>query len=452
MMEPTDGLPTRQRRWAIFCTLLTLTLTVLDSSLVNVALPTIAHDLDVSASTAIWVINAYQLALIMTLLPLASLGDGHGYRGIFIGGLVIYTGAALISLTATSLPVLIFGRVLQGIGASGIFSVNSAILRYIYPRAWLGRGIGINAFVIATSSAFGPTVAGVILSVASWHWLFGLSLPLGLIALLATPNLPQSIRSRHRFDYASALLNACTFGLFILGLGSVALGGILGYAELGGAVVAGALLVARQLTRPFPLLPVDLLKLPLFAVAAGTSVCSYIAFMVAYVALPFHFAHVLGRSPVETGMLMTPWPLLTGMIGPISGWLSERHSSALLCASGLTLFGVSLLLLTIMPASASNLDIAWRMALAGASWAIFQAPNNRAMINSAPRERSGGASGILGTARTLGLTTGASVAAFIFHLWPDTGTVVALAVGAAVAIAAAAVSLLRGTARASPSG
>jgi len=446
-MEPADGLPNPRRRWAIFCVLLTLSLTVLDTSLVNVALPTIAHDLEVSPSTAIWVVNAYQLVLIMTLLPFASLGDGHGYRRIFIAGLVIYTSAALISVTATTLPVLIAGRVLQGIGASGIFSVNSALVRYIYPRAWLGRGIGINAFVIATASAFGPTVAGAILSFASWHWLFGLCLPLGLGALVASSSLPDSTRSRHRFDYASAFLNACTFGLFILGLGSVARGGILGYAELGGAVIAGALLVLRQLTRPFPLLPVDLLRLPLFAAAAGTSVCSYIAFMVAYVALPFHFAHVLGRSPVETGMLMTPWPLLTGMVGPISGWLSERHSSALLCASGLTVFALSLLLLSLMPESASDLDIAWRMALAGASWAVFQAPNNRAMINSAPRERSGGASGILGTARTLGLTTGASAAAFIFHFWPDTGTVAALAAGAAIAITAAAVSLLRGTAR-----
>lgn len=442
-MDRTDGLPVPQRYWAIFCMILALMLTVLDGSIANVALPTIAQDLNVSAATSIWVVNAYQLAVIMTLLPFASLGDAHGYRRIFLSGLIIFTGASLISMTATSLPMLTLGRVLQGVGAAGVFSVNSAVLRYIYPRAWLGRGIGINAFVIATSSAVGPTVAAAILSFASWHWLFGLSLPLGIAAILATPSLPHSVRSHHRFDYMSALLNACTFGLFIVGLGGIANAGFTAYVELAGAAVAGLLLVLRQLTRPFPLLPVDLLRLPLFAVAAGTSVCSYIAFMLAYVALPFHLVHTLGRSPVEIGILMTPWPLLTAIVGPISGWLSERHSSAVLCASGLASFSLALFLLASMPSSASNLDIAWRMALAGACWAVFQAPNNRAMINSAPRERSGGASGILGTARTLGLTTGASVAGLIFRFVPLSGTVTALATAAAIAVAAAAVSLLR---------
>ncbi len=440
-MELPDGLPVPKRYWAIATIILTLIMTVVDGSIVNVALPTIARDLGISAGTSIWVINAYQLALITTLLPLASLGDGYGYRRIFLAGIVIFTGAALISMTAQSLPVLITGRVLQGIGAAGIFSVNSALIRYVYPRSMLGHGIGINAFVIATASALGPTAAATVLSFASWHWLFAVSFPLGIIAAFATVSLPPSTLSRHRFDYGSALLNAVAFGLLILGIGNVVHGGWVPWLELAVALVSGVWLVRRQLSRPFPLLPVDLLRIPLFAVAAGTSCCSYIAFMTAYVALPFHLQHVLGRSAVETGFLMTPWPLLTGIVGPISGWLSDRHSSAVLCATGLSLFALSLALLSMLPADASNLDVAWRMALAGASWAVFQAPNNRAMLRSAPRERSGGASGILGSARVFGLTTGASITAFVFH-W-GSGTQPAILTGAAIAIFAAGVSLLR---------
>ena len=443
MTDAADGLPLPRRYGAIFTIVLAVIVTVLDGAIANVALPTIAADLKVSASASIWVVNAYQIAIITTLLPFASLGDSYGYRRVYGAGLVIFTAASLICATADTLPMLALGRVLQGAGAAGVFAVNTALLRFIYPRAWFGRAIGINAFVISTASATGPTVAAAILSVASWQWLFAINLPIGVIALLMLPSLPRTTGSGHRLDYFGAVLNALAFGLFITGIGSIAESAARAAIEAFLGIAIGAVLVVRQLARPFPLLPIDLLRLPRFAYAAATSCCSFIAYMAAYVALPFHLVTVLGRTPVETGLLMTPWPLVGGIVSPLSGWLSERHSTAILCALGLGLFALGLGLLAALPDHPSDIDIVWRMALTGGGFALFQAPNNRAMIIAAPRERSGSASGMLGTARTLGLTTGASLTALLLHFLPKSGTTATLAASAAIALAAAGISSLR---------
>jgi DHA2 family multidrug resistance protein-like MFS transporter len=309
----------------------------------------------------------------------------------------------------------------------------------------LGRGLGINAMVVAVSSALGPTVAAVILAVGSWQWLFAINVPVGIVALLLTPALPRTPRAQHRFDALSAILNALTFGLLIAGIDGVAHGegAAAVAAELIGAALAGAVLVWRQLSQAWPLLPIDLLRIPLFALSISTSVCSFAAQMLAYVSLPFFLQDYLGLSSVQTGLLMTPWPLATAVIAPISGRLADRYSAGLLGGIGLAIFALGLGLLALLPAHPGTADIVWRMAVCGLGFGLFQSPNNRAIITSAPRERSGGASGMLGTARLLGQTMGAALVALSFGLFPDRGTTVALATAAGIAAAAAVVSCLR---------
>ena len=140
--EPSDGLPIPQRYWGILTIALGLTMAVLDGAIANVALPTIAADLNTSPANSIWVVNAYQLAVTISLLPLASLGDIFGYRRVYQWGLVVFTLASLACALSYSLPTLALARVFQGFGAAGIMSVNSALVRFIYPRRWIGRGSG----------------------------------------------------------------------------------------------------------------------------------------------------------------------------------------------------------------------------------------------------------------------------------------------------------------------
>jgi DHA2 family multidrug resistance protein-like MFS transporter len=324
-------------------------------------------------------------------------------------------------------------------------SVNAALVRFIYPRARLGQAIGINAVTVSIAAAVGPTVASLILSVASWQWLFAINVPFGVFALALTGALPRTPLGRHRFDWLGAALNAATFGLTIVVIDGIGhrqpLAAIA--AEAGLAVAVGGLLVWRASHQAWPMLPVDLLRIRLFSLSVATSVCSFVAQMMAYVSLPFFLQHSLGRSAVETGLLMTPWPLMTALTAPFAGRLADRHSAGILGGIGLAVFGVGIGLLAMLPASPSATDIAWRMAVCGLGFGLFQSPNNRAIINSAPRERSGGASGMLGTARLLGQTVGAALVALIFGLSGQTGTTMALAIAAGIALVAALVSCVR---------
>ncbi len=441
----TDGLPPPQRYWAIAVVALGITMAVLDSAIANVALPTIAKDLNAAPADSIWVVNAYQLVITILMLPLASLGEVVGYRRVYRVGLVVFTLASLGCALSDSLVMLSAARVVQGVGAAAMLSVNSALVRFIYPSRLLGRGIGINAFVVAVSAAVGPTVAAGILSIASWPWLFAVNVPIGLATLAAARMLPRTPRSGRRFDVPSALLNALFFGLLIIAIDSVGHGGQPLYAALAlaGAALSGVALVIRQLPQTSPLLPVDLLRIPIFALSIATSVCSFAAQMLAYVSIPFYFQDLLGRSDVATGLLMTPWPLATAVLAPIAGRLADRHSAGVLGALGLVIFAAGLLSLALLPAAPGNADIIWRMALCGAGFGLFQSPNNRAIITSAPRERSGGASGMLGTARLLGQTIGAALVALMFSLVGGRATVWSLGLAAGIALLAAAVSCTR---------
>ena len=446
MNDPSDGLPVPQRYWAIVTVGLAIVLAVLDSAIANVALPTIAADVHASPSASIWVVNAYQLAITISLLPFASLGDIYGYGRVYQTGLVVFTLASLGCALSDSLATLTIARVIQGFGAAGIMSVNGALVRFIYPRRLLGRGIGVNGLLVAVASAVGPTVASGILSVASWPWLFAVNVPIGVAAfLIAIRSLPPNRRAPHRFDVRSALLNAVAFGLLIIAIGGLGHGERPGLVaiELAGAIAAGVLLVRRQLSVASPLLPIDLLRIPIFGLSVATSICSFAAAALAFVSLPFYFQDVLGHSQVATGLLMTPWPAMVAVIAPIAGRLADRYPAGLLGGVGLGALAAGLALLALLPAHPTGLDIGWRMAICGFGFGLFQTPNNRAMIGAAPRERSGGASGMLSTARLLGQTIGAAVVALIFGLAPRTGTTLALVVAGCCAGAAAAVSCLR---------
>jgi len=447
-----DGLPTPRRYLAMLTVGLAITMAVLDSSIANVALPTIAGDMAASPATAIWIINAYQLAVTMTLLTLASLGEIYEYRRVYRVGLAVFTAASLACALSHTIIELTLARVLQGLGAAGIMSVNAALVRFIYPRNQLGRAIGINAVTVSVAAAVGPTVASMILSVASWQWLFAINVPIGVVALLGVGQLPVTPRGRHRFDMLGAMLTAATFGLLIVTIDSIghherlALVAGEGVATL----VVGGVMVWRELHRAWPLLPVDLMRSRLFSLSAATSVCSFVAQMMAYVSLPFYLQTRLGRSAVETGLLMTPWPLMTAVIAPFAGRLADRYSAGLLGGIGLGVFGVGISLLALLSHDPATVDIVWRMAVCGLGFGLFQSPNNRAIINAAPPERSGGASGMLGTARLLGQTIGAAVVALLFGLAAGTTSVLSIAAG--IALVAALVSCVRLAGGGSPPG
>ena len=426
--------------------LLAVALSSLDIAIANTALPAIAADLRAPPAASIWIINAYQLAVVAVLLPSAALGDRIGPRRVYLGGLVVFTAASLGCALAGTLLQLTVARALQGIGAGALMSVNMALVRMIYPPARLGRGIGINALVVGLGFAAGPTVASLVLAIATWPWLFAINVPLGLVALaFALPALPRSAPHDHPFDALTALLTGATFASLVLALGNAAQRErwpeVLLPLVL--ALVLGALLLRRQAGHPAPMLPVDLLRRPLFTLSAVTSLAAFATQGLAFVALPFYFQSVLHRDAVETGFLLAPWALVVALAAPFAGRLSDRYEPGLLGGAGLALLSAGMVSLALLPAAASAADIVWRMALCGIGFGMFQSPNLRALMSSAPAHRSGGASGVIAIARLLGQTTGAALVALCFGLAGTAGPTWALALGAVSAAVAALTSVAR---------
>jgi DHA2 family multidrug resistance protein-like MFS transporter len=457
--QALDGLPQPARRNAMLVIILGIMVAVLDGTIVNLALPGIAHELQTSASHAIWVVNAYQIATLVMLLPLASLGDLVGYRRVYLVGMAVFTVASIGAMFANSLGTLIAARTFQGLGAAGIMSVNAALVRLTFPAALLGRGMAINSMVVATSSVAGPSVAAAILSVASWPWLFALNVPLGvLVFALGLKSLPFNRvppAAGLRFSPVDVALNVLMFALVFLGVDRL---GVRDPAAAGGGapwsawaillagVAVGVIYLQRQRRLAVPLFPIDLLRIPVFALSMGTSVAAFCAQMLAYIALPFLLLDAYGRSHIEAGLLITAWPLAIVAMAPFAGRLIGRYPDGLLGGIGLGLLALGLALLAALPADPGNADIAWRMALCGLGFGLFQSPNNHTIVTSPPAHRSGAASGMLGTARLTGQTLGAVALAGVFSFWSPhggRGPVVALVLAACFAGAAAVFSSLR---------
>jgi DHA2 family multidrug resistance protein-like MFS transporter len=347
------------------------------------------------------------------------------------------------------MPALVIARVFQGFGGAGIMSVNGALIRFIFPRAQLGRGVGFNGLVVTGCSAAGPSVAAAVMALTSWPWLFYIQVPLGTVSfLLSVRFLPRTPLAGAPFDPLSALLNALTFGLFITALDGVGRGqsAAMIAAEFAVCLGIGVVFVRRQLGLRAPMLPVDLFANPVFALSSATAVCAHCAQVMAMVALPFYFQYVSGLTPVEIGVLITPWPTMLVIMAPISGRLADRYNTGMLGGIGMAVMVVGLVLVLFMPVPVARLDVAWRLAVCGLGFGCFQTPNNRLLIGSAPPNRAGAGSGVLSTSRLLGQTTGSALVALLFGLTEGSvglGTQVSIGIAATFAFVATVLSSLR---------
>ena len=429
-----------RRYIAVLAILVVLIMTVLDVTLVNVALPVMANDFGVSDSYAVWIVTIYQLFITMLLMPVSSFGDLFSYRRCFLTGVTIFTLSSALCALSGSFGMIIFARALQGIGAACVMGVNIALTRLIYPREVLGRGLALNAMVIAIATAAGPTIAGAILSVASWHWLFLINVPFGIAAfLLGKRLLPQNPpgKAKRKFDWISGIENVAVFGMIFYALGSFARKGdeTISIVLLCAGIIIGIFYVRRQLHRESPMLPVDLFKIKLYSLSISTSICSFIAQNLAMISLPFLFLGNCGFSEITTGLLMTPWPLATMVISPLAARFVEKHNAGITAAFGMAIYAVGILLIMLAPEGISELDIAWRMAVCGVGFGMFQTPNNIVMVTATPIERTGGAGGMQSTARLVGQTLGATFVTLIFALFAESVSSVNICLGLAITFA-----------------
>jgi DHA2 family multidrug resistance protein-like MFS transporter len=428
----------------MFALLAGVAMTSLDSAIANIALPTIARDLGTSEAASVWVVNAFQLGTALFLLPAAALGEIRGLRVVYTFGLAAFGLASLGCALSTSLFWLVLCRFLQGAGGAFIAAIGPALVRRIHAREQIGSGLALIALAVAVSGAAGPSVAAAILAVARWPWLFLVNVPICAVALWSfLRNAPANEPQPRAFDLGGALLCAAALGLLVVGVDTLGHAASTAIAAMIAGAAALALLLAHQSRRDAPLVPLDLMRIPLFSLSVLTSVCSYSAQILAYVSLPFLFQSVQHRSAVETGLLITPWPLLVVVAAPLAGRLTRSYPAALLGSLGLAALAIGLACLSTMPAAPSSFDIAWRMALCGVGFGFFQTPNNTTLMTAGPPQRSGAAGGMLALARIFGWCLGSALVAVVFALARARPTVACLELACGFAAFGAVVSVSR---------
>ncbi|SFB16603.1 MFS transporter, DHA2 family, multidrug resistance protein [Collimonas sp. OK607] len=411
-----DGLPGATRRVAIIVVIFGTSMSVLDGSIVNVALPTIARSLQVDAAAAVWIANAYILAGAITMVAFASLGEVLGFRRVYMSGILVFTLASLGCALSPSLAMLTGMRFLQGLGGAAAMSIGPALYRNIFPTRLLGAALGVNALVVASSTAAGPAIGGLMLSVLSWPWLFAINVPIGIITLLmAWSVLPRDPGRGGKFDAIGAVLSAVALGTFVMAVDGLARHDSWGKEMLlfAIALVSIVLFIIRQRRYTAPLLPLDIFASQRFSMAVATSLCSFVGQGIAFIALPFLFQGAYGYSPLVSAALFTPWPVAIAITAPIAGRLADHYSASLLSTCGLLVLTLGLVLLACLGEHASIPDILWRAFVCGLGFGFFQSPNNREMLSNAPRARSGTASGMLAIARTFGQSLGAALVAVV---------------------------------------
>lgn len=442
--DAQSDLPGPRRAITIGSVLAAMVLVVLNTAIANVALPTIAQSLQVSPGMSIWIVTAYQTALLMALLPCAALGESVGYRRVFRWGIALFTGSTLLCALAPTMTWLIAARFLQGLGGAAVMALGVALLRAVVPHWQLGAAIGWNTLAVALSSAAGPIIGAAILSVADWPWLFTVHLPLGALVIIATGALPHFEGTARRLDTLSVLLNAGVFATLVIAAGIITDKPALAAVLLAISAIQLSVLIRREISKATPLIPLDLLKSHSFCISVTASICCFAGQTAGMVALPFYLQHNLGLGPLMAGLFMVPWPLTVAIVAPFAGRLADRLSTAQLCSIGGLCLATGLGVASLcQPAYLLRLLVPLTM-LCGVGFSLFNIANNRNMFLSSPLERSGATGGMQGTARLLGQTAGAMIMTLLFKLYPtESAPQIGLGAGAVLTLVAVLTSRLQ---------
>ena len=405
------------RRWWILVAVLSVTImTPLDASIVNIIMPIIRGQFHVGIGAVSWVALAYNVAIVVLLLPMGRLGDVWGFKRLFLVGTALFTAASLLCGFASSLGWLIAARAFQGIGASLIMALSPGIITAVFPAHERGRALGLNGIAIALGLIAGPTLGGVIATSIGWRWIFFVNLPIGLLGALfcmsILPRLQPSVR--HRLDLPGALLALVGLTALLLGITHVHDWGGFGAPRVAGLLAVGVLGMAAFLwherRHPEPMLDLTLFRNPVFAGANLAALLNYLGQTCALFLLPQLLVGTFGYKEMQTGLVMAALPATVVVLAPLSGALSDRVGSRLPAVIGAAIMACGLAGLAIAaPLHQLPLLVAALLVM-GAGTGIFQSPNTSAIMGSVPRAHLGVGGGVVATMRNLGMSLGTAIA------------------------------------------
>lgn len=387
----------------------------LDTSIVNVALPMMANVLEADPATVVWVANAYHIASAATMITFAAIGSIIGFKRIFALGLVVFTLSSLGCALSENVGQLIVFRGIQGLSYAALVSVGIGMYRKIFPPNALGATLGINALVVALGTVAGPSVGGLIVTLLGWPWLFLINLPFGIAGIwLALRYLPSDAGNGQPFDKTGAALSIIALASLVVAVEQAGRWPISVVSTLIAlSVGCGIGFIRWQTLAKNPLLPLDIFASRRFSLAAATSLGVFTAQGLSFIAFPFLLQGAYGYSAIESALLFTPWPLAVTVAAPLAGRLADKLNATLLSTMGVLCLALGLGATAAMGTDPTVPDILWRIFVCGVGFGFFQAPNNREMLSNVAPSRSGTASGVLATARTLGQSIGAAVVAVV---------------------------------------
>jgi EmrB/QacA subfamily drug resistance transporter len=389
-------------------------LATIDGSIVNIALPTLVKVLDTDFATVQWVVLGYMLTIATLLLGFGRLADIYGKKKLYLAGMAIFTVGSLLCGLAPSVGVLITSRVIQGVGGAMIMAIGTAIVTESFPDRERGKALGIQGSIVSVGIIAGPAIGGMILGSLSWHWIFFVNLPVGLIGMvMVMRNVPHFKPSgRQKFDFYGAATLFISVSAFLLALTIGQQEGFLQFIPLClFGVWIGFMVVFINIQKhiPQPMMDLSLFTNKLFSINLVTGFMTFLASSGNVFLMPFYLENILMKEPQTAGLMLAVLPISMGLAAPLAGALSDRVGTRLLTVVGLTLAAIGYLAISTLDQNTATIGYLLRFIPLGIGMGIFQSPNNSAIMGSAPKHRLGVASGLLAITRTLGQTTGISI-------------------------------------------
>lgn len=418
------------RKWYVMAAVgMGIFLSTIDSSIVNVALPTLVRELNTDFPTVQWVVLAYLLTLTTLMLSVGRLADMIGKKSIYTAGFAVFTAGSVLCGLAPVVGWLIGFRVIQGIGAAMILALGVAIITEAFPRAERGRALGISGAIVSVGIVVGPTLGGLLLQNLSWHWIFFVNLPVGILGLWMVTRFVPAIKPEggQTFDFAGAAALFISLLSLLLALTrgqTIGFGQPLILALFGVFILGFVLFVWIERRQEQPMIDLSMFRNLAFSVSLVTGFITFVAIAGTLLLMPFYLENVLNYNPQQVGLLLAVLPAMLGLVAPISGSLSDRYGSKIITLIGLFILGIGYSLLRLLSVDTSALMFVLLFFPLGIGMGAFQSPNNSLIMGSAPPGRLGIVSGMLAITRTLGQTTGIALlgAAWTTRVFAYTGT------------------------------
>jgi EmrB/QacA subfamily drug resistance transporter len=397
----------------------------LDSSIVNIALPTLCKVFSIETETVSLAVSSYLIVITGFLVVAGRIGDIHGRKKAFIMGLGVFTIGSLGCALSISFSMMVGSRIIQGLGGSMITGNSSALVTDNFPATERGKALGLIGTVVSIGLTIGPPLGGMIVQHLGWRYIFIINLPVGIAAIAGCMKLiPETKPSRRAIpmDRLGAILLPLLMLSLIIGvdrLGKEGFSNTLGIVSLIVFPVLSVLFYRNEIRNRYPLIDIKLFFQKRFFFSNVAGFLSYFALIFIMLLIPFYNEDILNLSTSASGKVLLTLPLVWMVLAPLSGAISDRIGQRVLASAGLTLVALGVYSLLSLDQFGSSGQVAFRLLIIGVGFGFFNTPNNSAIMGALPPPQRGLASGMLATSRNLGMALGVTVSATMFTTWKN---------------------------------